>query len=38
MSQTSVMAASTDGVLVSPEGIQEGKNSCHLAAIPYTQP
>ena len=33
MSQSSVTAATTDGELVSPEGTQEGKNTCHLAAI-----
>ena len=33
MSQSSVIAATTDGELVSPEGAQEGKNTCHLAAI-----
>ena len=32
------MAATTEGMPVSPEGTQEGKNSCHLTAIPYTQP
>ena len=31
--QSSVIEASTDGELVSPEGNQEGKNACHLAAI-----
>ena len=36
--QTLVMAATTEGMPVSPEGTQEGKNSCHLTAIPYTQP
>ena len=33
--QTSVMAATTEGVLVSFEGTQQGKNSCCLAAIPH---
>ena len=33
MSQTSVIAAIINGELVSPEGTQEGKNSCHLVAI-----
>jgi len=27
-----VIAATLDGELVSPEGTQEGKNTCHLAA------
>ena len=39
MSQSSATAAATDGELVSPEGTQEGKNTCHLAAIrlqPYS--
>ena len=33
MSQLSATAATGDGELVSPEGTQEGKNSCHLAAV-----
>ena len=28
-----VMTATTDGELVSPEGTQQGKNTCYLAAI-----
>ena len=32
-SQPSAVVASTDWELVSPEGTQEGKNTCHLAAI-----
>ena len=32
MSQSSEIAATTDGEPVSPEGTQEGKNPCHLAA------
>ena len=31
--QSLAIAATTDGELVSPEGTQEGKNTCHLAAI-----
>ena len=33
MSLSSTIAATMDDELVSPEGTQEGKNSCHLAAI-----
>ena len=33
MSQSSEIAATTESELVSPEGTQEGKNTCHLAAI-----
>ena len=33
MSQSSAIAAPAYGELVSPEGTQEGKNTCHLAAI-----
>ena len=33
MSQSSAIAATMDGELMSPEGTQEGKNTCHLAAI-----
>ena len=33
MSQSSVIVAIKDGELVSPEGTQEGKNTCHLTAI-----
>ena len=33
MSESSAVAATVDGELVSPEGTQEGKNTCHLAAI-----
>ena len=33
MSQSSVTAATMDGELVSPEGPQKGKNTCHPAAI-----
>ena len=32
-SQSSVIAATPDGELVSPEGTQEGKNICHPAAV-----
>ena len=32
MSQSSAIAA-TAGELVSPEGIQEGRNTCHPAAV-----
>ena len=32
-SQSSVIAATPDGKLVSPEGTQEGKAICHLAPI-----
>ena len=31
--RSSVIAATTEGELVSPEGTQKGKNTCHLAAI-----
>ena len=33
MSQSSAIITVMDGKLVSPEGTQEGKNTCHLAAI-----
>ena len=33
ISQSSAIAVTTEGELVSPEGTQEGKNTCHLAAI-----
>ena len=33
MSQSLAIAATTDGEPVSPEETQEGKNTCHLAAI-----
>ena len=33
MSQSSAIVTIMDGKLVSPEGTQEGKNTCHLAAI-----
>ena len=33
MSQSSAVVASTDWELVSPEGTQEGKNTCHPATI-----
>ena len=33
MSQSPAIAATTDDRPVSPEGVQEGKNTCHLAAI-----
>ena len=33
MSQSQTIIANKLGELVSPEGIQEGKNTCHLAAI-----
>ena len=33
MAQSSEIAATTDGELVSPEGTQERKNICHLAVI-----
>ena len=33
MSQSSATADTTKGELVTPEGTQEGKNTCHLAAI-----
>ena len=33
MSQLSPTATTGDGELVSPERTQEGKNTCHLAAI-----
>ena len=33
MSQSSAIAATMDGELTIPEGTQEGKNTCHLAAI-----
>ena len=33
MSQLSAITATPKGELVSPEGTQEGKNTCHLAAI-----
>ena len=33
MSQSSAVAATVDDELVSPEGTQDGKNICHLAAI-----
>ena len=33
MSQSSAIAATTDGELLSPEGTQEGRNTCRRAAI-----
>ena len=33
MSQSSAIAATAGGEPVSPEGTQEGKNTCYLAAI-----
>ena len=33
MSQSSEIVAPTESDLVSPEGTQEGKSTCHLAAI-----
>ena len=33
MSQSSAIEATTNGERVSPEGTQEGKNACRLAAI-----
>ena len=33
MPQSSAIAATTDGKQVSPEGTEEGKNTCHLGAI-----
>ena len=33
VSQSSAIAATKDGELVSPEETQEGKNTCHLVAI-----
>ena len=33
MSKSSEIAATTESDLVSPEGTQKGKNTCHLAAI-----
>ena len=33
MSQSSVVLAALQGELASPEGTQEGNNTCHLAAI-----
>ena len=33
MAQSSATASIADGELVSPEGTQEGKNTCHLAAV-----
>ena len=33
MSESAAVAATVDGELVSPEGTQEGKNTCHQAAI-----
>ena len=33
MSQSPAIAATAYGERVSPEGTQEGKNTCHLAAI-----
>ena len=33
MSQSPAVAATVNGELVSPEGTQEGKNTCYLAAI-----
>ena len=33
MSKSPAIAAIMDSELVSPEGTQEGKNTCHLAAI-----
>ena len=33
MAQSPVIAATKDSKLVSPEGTQQGKNTCHLPAI-----
>ena len=33
MSQSSAIVATTGDEQVSPEGTQEGKNTCHLAAV-----
>ena len=33
MPQSSAIAATMDGELVSLEGTQEGKNTCHIVAI-----
>ena len=33
MSLSSAIASTTDSELVSPEGTQEGKKTCHLGAI-----
>jgi len=33
MPQPLATAATADGELVSPEGTQEGKNTCHLSGI-----
>ena len=33
MSESSAIVATKEGKLVNPEGTQEGKNTCHLAAI-----
>ena len=33
MSQSPAIAATTEGELVSPDGIQEGKNTCLPAAV-----
>ena len=33
MSKSPLIAVIMDGELVSPEGTQEGKNTCHLAGI-----
>ena len=33
MALLSAVAATLNGELMSPEGTQEGKNACHLAAI-----
>ena len=47
MSQSPAIAATVDGELMSPEGTQKGKNTCHLVAIrlkslpaatPYDEP
>ena len=38
MSQSSAIATTANSELVSPEGTQEGKNTCHLAAIRLQPP
>ena len=38
MPQSSAIAATTGGKQVSPEETEEGKNTCHLGAIPMVSP
>jgi len=38
MSQSSVVAGTMDGEQENPDETQEGKNTCHLAAIWYLMP